>query len=103
MEKENSIAPINEELNVVNNEVINLKSQNVISSLAKVNSYGGRRKLPYVFTEQGIAMLSDLLKNEIAVQVSISIMDAFVEMRKFLLNNGQVFQEIKENKRSFYR
>ena len=75
-------------------EVINLKSQNVISSLTKVNTYGGRRKLPYVFTEQGIAMLSGLLKNEIAVQVSISIMDAFVEMRKFISANGQVFQDI---------
>ena len=41
------------------------------------NSYGGRRKLPYVYTEQGIFMLSGILKNEIAVQVSISIMRAF--------------------------
>ena len=53
-----------------------------------------RKYLPYVFTEQGIAMLSGLLKNEIAVQVSINIMNAFVEMRKFIINNGQVFQEI---------
>ena len=44
---------------------------------------GGRRYLPYVFTEQGIAMLSGLLKNDIAIQVSINIMNAFVEMRKF--------------------
>ncbi len=46
--------------------------------------------LPYVFTEQGIAMLSGLLKNDIAVKVSINIMNAFVEMRKFIVNNGQV-------------
>lgn len=76
------------------NEVENLKSQNVISSLTKENSYGGRRKLPTVFTEQGIAMLSGLLKNGIAVKVSINIMDAFIEMRKFIANNGQIFQEI---------
>jgi len=75
------------------NELENLRSQTATSSLAKEN-YGGRRTLPYVFTEQGIAMLSGLLKNEIAVKVSISIMNAFVEMRKFLTNNGQVFQEI---------
>ena len=75
------------------NEVENLRSQFVTSSLEKEN-YGGRRYLPYVFTEQGIAMLSGLLKNEIAVKVSISIMDAFVEMRKFIATNGQVFQEI---------
>ena len=56
--------------------------------------YGGRRYLPYVFTEQGIAMLSGLLRNEIAIKVSINIMNAFVEMRKFLYNNGQVFSRL---------
>ena len=50
--------------------------------------------LPYVFTEQGIAMLSGLLKNDIAVQVSINIMNAFVEMRKFLIQNGQIFERL---------
>ena len=76
------------------NEVENLKSQNVISSSKENNTYGGRRKLPFVFTEQGIAMLSGLLKNDIAVNVSIKIMDAFVEMRKFLNINGQVFDRL---------
>ncbi len=75
-------------------ELENLKSQIVISSFKGESSYGGRRKLPLVFTEQGIAMLSGLLRNEIAVQVSISIMDAFVEMRKFLNNNGKVFERL---------
>lgn len=74
-------------------EVENLRSQFVISSLTK-EKYGGRRKLPTVFTEQGIAMLSGLLRNEIAIQVSINIMDAFVEMRKFILSNGQVFERL---------
>jgi len=55
---------------------------------------GGRRYFPYVFTEQGIAMLSGLLKNEIAVQVSINIMNAFVEMRRFLNTNGQIFERL---------
>ena len=63
------------------------------SSLEKEN-YGGRRYLPYVFTEQGIAMLSGLLRNEIAIKVSINIMDAFVEMRKFLLSNSAIFQRL---------
>ncbi len=53
-----------------------------------------RKYLPYVFTEQGIAMLSGILKNEIAIQVSINIMDAFVEMRKFIATNGQVFERL---------
>lgn len=79
------------------NEIENLRSQIVTSSLEKEN-YGGRRYLPYVFTEQGIAMLSGLLRNEIAIQVSINIMDAFVEMRRFIANNGQVFQEINSIK-----
>lgn len=78
---------------LTNLETENLRLQFATSSLIKEN-YGGRRTLPYVFTEQGIAMLSGLLKNEIAIQVSINIMNAFVEMRKFITNNGQVFREI---------
>lgn len=74
-------------------EIENLRFQNGTSSLEKEN-YGGRRYLPYVYTEQGIAMLSGILKNEIAVQVSINIMRAFVEMRKFIANNGQIFERL---------
>ena len=83
---------------LTNEETENLKFQNGTSSLKIENSYGGRRKLPYVYTEQGISMLSGILKNEIAVQVSISIMRAFVEMRKFITVNGQLFQEINTMK-----
>ena len=46
-----------------------------------------KNKLPYVFTEQGIAMLSALLKSDIAVKVSVNIMKAFIEMRRFIFNN----------------
>ena len=74
-------------------ELENLRSQIATSSLENEN-YGGRRYSPYVFTEQGIAMLSGLLKNEIAIQVSISIMDAFVEMRKFIANNSNMFNRL---------
>ena len=74
-------------------ELENLRSQFVTSSLGTGN-YGGRRYLPYVFTEQGIAMLAPLLKNKIAVQVSINIMNAFVIMRHFLKKNGQVFERL---------
>ena len=76
------------------NEFRNLKSQFVTSSLDGKNEYGGRRKLPIVFTEQGIAMLSGLLRNDIAVQVSINIMNAFVKMRHFLKDNGQLFERV---------
>ena len=71
-------------------EYKNLISQSVTSS----SKWGGRRKLPYVFTEQGIAMLSAVLKSETAVKVSIKIIEAFVAMRKFLLTNAQLFQRM---------
>ena len=78
-------------------ELKNLRLQIATSSLKK-ERYGGRRYLPYAFTEQGVAMLSGLLKNETAVQVSINIMNAFVEMRKFINSNGQLFYEINSIK-----
>ncbi|GAB4403406.1 MAG: hypothetical protein Fur0028_16300 [Bacteroidales bacterium] len=49
---------------------------------------------PYVFTEQGVAMLSAVLKSKIAVETSIRIIEAFVAMRKFIINNAQIFQKI---------
>lgn len=75
-------------------ELENMWSQNVTTSKLRDNKFRSKKYLPYVFTEQGIAMLSGLLKNEVAIQVSIHIMDAFVEMRKFITLNGQIFQEI---------
>ncbi len=51
------------------------------------NTYGGIRKLPYVFTEQGIAMLATILRTNVASKVSIDIMRAFVAMRKYISSN----------------
>lgn len=68
----------------------NLKSQIVTSrQRGKYSKY-----LPYVFTEQGVAMLASVLKSPMAIQMSIKIMDAFVAMRRFLLNNAKIFTEI---------
>ena len=53
----------------------------------KLEKRGGRYKNPRVFTEQGVAMLSTILKSKIATKVSIRIMDAFVEMRKYIYSN----------------
>ena len=50
--------------------------------------------MPYVFTEQGIAMLSAVLKSDVAVEVSIKIMNSFVEMRNFLLSNREMFARL---------
>lgn len=66
-----------------------LKSQNVTSS------WGGDRRLPYAFTEQGIAMLSSVLKSQTAVDVNIRIMRAFVSMRRFIATNAQLFQRLE--------
>ena len=61
----------------------------------KVNNGDVTRKyLPYVFTEQGIAMLAGVLKNDIAVKVSINIIKSFIEMRKILAVNGQLFDRL---------
>lgn len=75
-------------------EFKNLKSQIVTSSLESKNDYGGRRKLPLVFTEQGIAMISALIRSEIAIKTSINIMDAFIEMRKFISNNANMLNRL---------
>lgn len=73
-------------------EYKNLRFQNGSSSLN--NNYGGRRYMPYVFTEQGIAMLSAVLKSDIAVEVSVKIMNSFVEMRRFLISNQEMFSRL---------
>ncbi len=63
---------------------LRLRSQIVTSSW---NNYGGMRYLPYVLTEQGIMMLSGLLKSDIAAKINVQIIDAFVKMRKYISNN----------------
>ena len=68
-----------------------LRSQIVTSSFKK---HGWRRYLPYVFTEQWVSMLSAVLKSDIAIEISIKIIEAFVKMRKFLLSNAYIFQRI---------
>ena len=73
-------------------EFESLMSQNAISNTT--SKRGGVRKLPYAFTEQGVAMLSAVLKSDRAVAVSVRIMEAFVAMRRFLLTNAQVFQRL---------
>lgn len=70
-------------------DVENLRSQFATSN------WGGRRYFPYAFSEQGVSMLSAVLKSNTAVIVSIQIINAFVAMRKFLLANAQIFQRIE--------
>jgi hypothetical protein len=71
-------------------ELKDWKSQIVISNKEVM----GIRKMPYVFTEQGIAMLSAILKSDVAIEISIRIINTFIKMRKFIINNAAVFQRL---------
>jgi hypothetical protein len=61
--------------------------------------YGGRRYLPYVFTEQGVAMLSSVLRSERAVQVNVAIMRAFVSLRRLLDTSETLARKFAELER----
>jgi hypothetical protein len=77
-------------------ELYNLRSQIVTSRLTpfKEVDWGGKRYLPYAFTEQGVAMLSAVLRSETAIKVSIQVMTAFVSMRRFLSENANLFARL---------
>ena len=72
-------------------EFANLRSQIVISSL-----WGGRRSLPYAFTEHGVAMLSSMLRSKRAIGVNIEIVRAFVHLRKIISEQAELAKRIDE-------
>ncbi len=74
-------------------EYENLMSQFATSSLKQ---YGGRRKLPYAFTENGVYMLSAVLKSKVAVEVSIEIMRTFTKLREFSLHYNALAKRLIE-------
>jgi hypothetical protein len=59
------------------------------------SSWGGIRKLPYVFTEQGVAMLSSVLRSNRAIRVNIQIMRAFVKLKELLLTHKDLAKKLK--------
>ena len=75
---------------LTNQEFANLKSQIVTSS------WGGVRKMPYAFSEQGVAMLSGLLNSDVAINANIAIMRAFVAMRNYIMTTTTVTAELSE-------
>lgn len=85
------------------NEISSLGSQNATlnaqienySSKEVDNKWGGTRKLPYVFTENGVAMLSSVLRSKTAIEVNIRIMRAFTAMRSFLMSNAHMFKRLE--------
>mgnify|MGYP002624854063 CR=1 FL=1 len=74
---------------LTDNEFANLRSQFVTSS------WGGVRYAPFVFTEQGVAMLSSVLRSKKAIQVNIAIMRAFVALRRYALDNAELAQKME--------
>lgn len=76
-------------------EFENLKSQFAISS------WGGRRKLPYVFTEQGVAMLSSVLSSDRAIQVNIAIMRTFTKLREIMATHKELRQKIEDIEKKY--
>jgi len=66
-----------------------------------ISSWGGTRKLPYVFTEQGVAMLSGVLHSKRAVQVNIQIMRAFIQLKRLLLTNVGLRRKIEEMEKKY--
>jgi len=79
---------------LVEDEWTSLRNQ--IGTLKRIDDFRGkhRKYLPYAFTEQGVTMLSGILRSDTAVKMSIQIMNTFVTMRKFIINNAQLFQRI---------
>jgi hypothetical protein len=80
-------------------EVDHLKSQNVISSASRWG--GARRATPYAFTEQGIAMLSSVLRSPRAVAVNVEIMRAFVRVRRLLASHADLTRKLTELERKY--
>ena len=80
-----------------NQEVVRLRSQFVTSKPGR----GGRRYLPYVFTEQGVAMLSSVLKSDRAIKVNIAIMRAFVNLRMMLASNAQLARKLRSLEKKY--
>ena len=82
-------------------EFDNLRSQNVTSSLPI--TWGGRRYPPYAFTEQGVAMLSSVLRSDRAVLVNIEIMRAFVRLRQMLASHAELARKLDALEKKYDR
>ena len=79
-----------------------LRSQFVTSKI-KTETRGGRQYFPYVFTEQGVSMLSSVLKSKRAIQINVQIMRTFVKMREWAIENKEIAQRLAELEHYFIR
>ncbi|MCI0484386.1 MAG: ORF6N domain-containing protein [candidate division NC10 bacterium] len=78
-------------------DFLNLKSQFAISS----SRWGGRRHPPYAFSEQGVAMLSSVLRSQRAIHVNIEIMRAFVRLRRILVSHKELARKLEELEKKY--
>lgn len=91
--------PIDFMFRLTTEEYAVLRSQSVTSNKSK---RGGRRYLPYAFTEQGVAMLSSVLNSERAINVNIEIIRAFVKLRKILSSTEELSQKLDALERKYH-
>jgi hypothetical protein len=82
-------------IRLTQNEIINLRFH------FETSSWGGRRHLPYCFTQEGVAMLSSILHSERAVQVNIQIMRVFVKLRELMISHKDLARKIEDIERKF--
>ncbi len=80
---------------------LNRNQLNILKSQSVMSSWGGRRSLPYVFTEQGVAMLSSVLRSKEAIEINIIIMRAFVKLREVLHSNKELAEKIMALERRY--
>ena len=92
--------PVNFMFQLTYEEFQTLISQNVISKNSD-EKRGGRQKLPYVFTEQGVAMLSSVLRSKKAIQTNIQIMNTFVQVRHYVLEHKDLTKRFAELEQYF--
>jgi len=90
-----------DEVDILRSQIVTTKNEETLrfQNGTSKSKQGGRRYLPYTFTEQGVAMLSSVLRSDTAIQVSIQIMNAFVAMRKFISKNTEIFLRLDKVER----
>ena len=82
-------------------QIVTLEKKQNLKSQIVTSSHGGRRKLPYAFTEQGIAMLSSVLNSERAIRVNIQIIRTFTKLRELIATNKDVREKIEKLERKY--
>ena len=85
----------NEAYLFLRSQIVTLEKKQDLKSQFVTSSYGGRRKLPFAFTEQGIAMLSSVLNSERAIRVNIQIIRTFTKLRELIATNKDLREKIE--------